>query len=151
MERCRAFTRYNNSITCKLISEADIVYNDKVFHTDKAQWDTGATSTCISKKVIQKLDMVHSGKSYLGTLSGEEYVKTYFIKVILPNDVTVTDVRAVESDIENWGIDILIGMDIILLGDFAISNYDGKTQFTFRIPSQEHVDFVKRLRKSYCT
>ena len=28
--------------------------------------------------------------------------------------------------------DVLIGMDIIGLGDFAVSNYRGKTTFTFR-------------------
>jgi hypothetical protein len=46
-----------------------------------------------------------------------------------------------DSEIGNQGIDVLIGMDIISLGDFAISNFDGKTQFSFRIPSQRHVEY----------
>ena len=33
--------------------------------------------------------------------------------------------------------DILIGMDIIGRGDFAISNADGKTLFTFAVPPFE--------------
>ena len=38
--------------------------------------------------------------------------------------------------------DVLIGMDIINLGDFAVSNVEGSTCFTFRMPSLEEFDFV---------
>src|SRR3972149_10734968 len=37
--------------------------------------------------------------------------------------------------------DILIGMDLITLGDFAITNKDGQTMFSFRHPSLGHIDF----------
>ena len=47
------------------------------------------------------------------------------------------------SKIGAQGIDVLIGMDIISKGDFAVSNYNGKTQFSFRLPSQEDVDYKK--------
>jgi hypothetical protein len=33
-------------------------------------------------------------------------------------------------------------MDIIGQGDFAVSNYGGKTVFTFRVPSKQMIDFV---------
>ena len=33
-------------------------------------------------------------------------------------------------------------MDIISMGDFAISNKDGKTVFSFRVPSLERIDFT---------
>ena len=35
-------------------------------------------------------------------------------------------------------------MDIINQGDFAISNKDKRTIFTFRIPSQEVINFTKK-------
>lgn len=38
--------------------------------------------------------------------------------------------------------DFLIGMDIITLGDMAISNCNGDTFFSFRYPSQEKIDFT---------
>jgi len=41
--------------------------------------------------------------------------------------------------------DMLIGMDVINHGDFAISNFDGKTTFSFRIPSLAKIDFCKDL------
>ena len=38
--------------------------------------------------------------------------------------------------------DVLIGMDIINEGDFAVSNEYGATTFSFRIPSVENFDFA---------
>ena len=38
--------------------------------------------------------------------------------------------------------DVLIGMDIITQGDFAVTNLGGKTKFSFRIPSQASINFV---------
>ncbi len=40
------------------------------------------------------------------------------------------------------GSKVLIGMDVMNLGDFAVTNHGGKTMFTFRTPSQKHIDFV---------
>ena len=37
--------------------------------------------------------------------------------------------------------DMPIGMDIISKGDFAVSNFEGKTWFAFQTPSQGHIDF----------
>lgn len=41
------------------------------------------------------------------------------------------------------GSDVLIGMDIIARGDFAMSNSNGKTKFTFQIPATHEHDYVK--------
>lgn len=46
------------------------------------------------------------------------------------------DFRGVNND-----TDIVIGMDVISQGDFAISNFEGKTIFTFRCPSVAKIDF----------
>ena len=45
------------------------------------------------------------------------------------------------------GTEVLIGMDIISLGDFAVTNLNNKTWFTFRMPSVARLDFVKEIRK----
>jgi len=42
--------------------------------------------------------------------------------------------------------DILIGMDIISQGDFAITNHNNKTMFSFRMPSMLDLDFVQMDR-----
>ena len=43
-------------------------------------------------------------------------------------------------------VEVLIGMDIIGQGDFAISNKNRKTVFSFRMPSQERIDFVEQIQ-----
>lgn len=146
MAKCSAFTTYCNGLANKLINDAKIFYNGKVFHTSKAQWDTGATNTCISKKVVQDLGLVPIGMQRIQTPSGCQTFNTYLVDVELRNDVTVKDIQVIESEIGNQGIDMLIGMDIISLGDFSVSNYNKKTQFTFRIPSQADIDYVQMLK-----
>ena len=61
--------------------------------------------------------------------------------IILNKEIIIQDISVIDSEIGSQNIDILMGMDIITLGDFGISNFDGKTQFSFRLPSQEHVDY----------
>jgi hypothetical protein len=45
-------------------------------------------------------------------------------------------------------IGVLIGMNIINKGDFAITNFQGKTTMSFRIPSKQKIDFVEGLKTS---
>lgn len=60
----------------------------------------------------------------------------------LPNDKIIANLTVVGIDF-NDDVDVLIGMDIITLGDFALSNFEGKTVFTFRIPSVAEIDYVE--------
>jgi uncharacterized protein YchJ len=39
-------------------------------------------------------------------------------------------------------------MDIINLGDFAITNYGGNTVMSFRVPSIQEINFVKGIQQS---
>ena len=41
------------------------------------------------------------------------------------------------------GFEVLIGMDIIGAGDFAVTNSNGKTVMSYRYPSIERIDFVE--------
>jgi hypothetical protein len=42
-------------------------------------------------------------------------------------------------------VDMIIGMDIISMGDFAVCNADGKTSFSFAIPSfPERINFADK-------
>ena len=63
----------------------------------------------------------------------------YLVHVGLPTGDIVTDVIVTEFDSEDY--DMVIGMDIISKGDFAITNKDEKTTFSFRVPSVEEIDF----------
>jgi hypothetical protein len=39
--------------------------------------------------------------------------------------------------------DVIIGMDVICNGDYAITKQDGKTTSSFRIPLEVEIDFSK--------
>ena len=56
------------------------------------------------------------------------------------------DVAVVDTEIGDQGIDLLIGMDIISMGDFAVSNHAGKLVFTFRVPSIKTTDYVAEAK-----
>jgi hypothetical protein len=52
----------------------------------------------------------------------------------LPNNLLLPDKRVLIGDFSS-SVDMLIGMDIIQVGDVFISNANGKTVFSFVIPS----------------
>ncbi|MDP2855330.1 MAG: SEC-C metal-binding domain-containing protein [Smithellaceae bacterium] len=106
----------------------------------QAIWDTGATSTCISKRIVEECSLQPIGMAQTHTAGGIIRTAAYLVNIVLPNKVSIPSLRVVEADIH--GADVLIGMDIIGPGDFAISCFEGKTVFTFRLPSIACMDFV---------
>lgn len=40
-------------------------------------------------------------------------------------------------------VDMLVGMDIICSGDFAITNHGGNTTFSYRVPSSKEIEAQK--------
>ena len=111
-----------------------------------ALWDTGSTMTVISDELANKLDLEPVGEMIVETAGGRIKTNKYIISLHLPNRLNIENVM-ISSGKLGPGIDILIGMDIITLGDFAITNYNNKTVFSFRFPSSEVIDFVKDEKK----
>lgn len=111
-----------------------------------ATWDTGATNTCLHQRVIDKLGLIPSGTSEIQTAGGIKTVNTYLVNIMLPNQVGIAGVMVAGlPDLMNT--ECLLGMDVISRGDFTITNYGGKTCFTFRIPSTERTDYVYEFNK----
>ena len=107
-----------------------------------AIWDTGATNSVISNKVINECNLKPIGMAKVYHAGGESLQEVFLINIYLPNKLCVTYVRATMGFIPGDS-DVLIGMDIIAKGDFAVTNKDNKTVFSFRFPSIECIDFVK--------
>lgn len=136
----KAFTLKYDTITTKIITEIELVNGDKRM-CGKGQWDTGATSSCISKQVAETLELTATGFINISTPSGQSVVPTYMITVNLPERVSFNEWQVCESEIGKQGIDMLIGMDIISKSNFSISNYQGKTVFSCVFPSFNSIDF----------
>jgi len=139
-----AFTTKTGGRALQLKNKAFINYNTQKTEVNTL-WDTGATGTCISKEIATKLGLIPTGKKFIQTPSGRSQVNTYLINITLPNNVNINDVEVCDSEIGSQGIDMLVGMDIITLGDFALSYMNNTTVFSFRIPPREQIDYVKKL------
>lgn len=132
--------------TLKTICGASTLYDPKSGGTHPkveefiGLWDTGATGTVITKKVVDKLKLKPIGKTKVYHANGEDTVNVYAINLYLPNGVAFGFVRVTEGILNE--MDLLIGMDIITQGDFSVTNVKGKTTFSFRIPSVKEIDYV---------
>lgn len=137
------FTKKYDDFNGKIITQKQIRYNGKC-KTVNVLWDTGSTYTCVSEELIKELSMVsNSDSDFLSTFYGKIMSKTYDIIVILNNELEIPIDALKHNKIHEEGIDLLIGMDIIYRGDFAISTYNDETCFSFRIPSKGLIDFTK--------
>ena len=106
-----------------------------------AIWDTGATNSCITQAVIDACGLLPIGMAQVTGVGGTTEEEVFLVNVYLPNHVAFSGLRVTRGKFV--GADILIGMDIISNGDFAVTNYQGVTKFSFRVPSQRHIDYVQ--------
>lgn len=144
--------------TTKYGGRQRILFQEVVLRTDskinsadmskkyKAIWDTGATNTVVSNKVVEEMKLVPNGKSKVNTANGETITNKYIATLELPNQLTINDMEITGGNLGN-DVDLLLGMDIITLGDFSITNVNNQTIFSFRYPSCETIDYCGQARK----
>ena len=119
----------------------------KQFSKFKAIWDTGATNSVITENIVKNMSLPPTGMVNTHGVHGESQVNTYIVDIKLPNNVCITDVKVTEGKLLG-NIDVLIGMDIIQAGDFAISNTNGKTIFSYCIPPHKNpTDLFEKSEK----
>ena len=116
---------------CEAITFAEGQNLPKIFYSQKAIWDTGATNTLISPKVVEFLNLSPYNKVLVSDNKGVTKAETYLVHVVLPTKDMVSNIEAILTDNEDY--DVLIGMDIINLGEFLFSNKNGKSEFTFTV------------------
>lgn len=150
-KQIRAFTTESKGILNVLRNEVllspkkELHPNSKMMQC-KAVWDTGATNSAISVSKARECNLIPNGKAISNTANGMRECNTFVVDLILPCEVVIPNVTITECDLDP-NIDMLIGMDVINLGNFSVSNYNGKTKFSFIIPSFEDIDYVKDLDK----
>ena len=122
-----------------IMTECDIYsVNGRKFHTECAIWDTGADTTIISSRIVKELNLQPYKAGGISGIGGATGSNVYLVHVLVPTGDFVTSVEVMENDFQD--IDVLIGMDVIVFGDFLITNKDGKTTFQFRTPSEGGVE-----------
>lgn len=150
----KAFTlKSNGGLLNALITSVDIAVAFDPAKTNphpqtkqyKALWDTGATGTVVTKKIVDDLGLKQIGVVKVFHANGDSLRPVYLINIMLPHNVGFIYVRVTLGELT--GFDVLIGMDIISQGDFVITNTNGLTTFSFRSPSCECIDFVEQSKK----
>jgi predicted aspartyl protease len=112
-----------------------------------AIWDTGASQTVITHRLMTKLNLVPIETKLVYGINSKQTVDVVAISIKLPNSLLIPDVRVFVCDIPS-PIDMLIGMDIIQQGDFHISNTGSRTLFSFVVPPlPEQVDLVQKAKE----
>jgi len=128
-----------------IYAPTDLVQNKQVKRVKitRSLWDTGASVSLISARVAKVLGLISIGQTGVsGYNEGIDVKDTFLVHIGLPTGDIVTNIMAMEFDSDEY--DVVIGMDIICNGDFAITNKDGKTTFSFRIPSKETIDLSEK-------
>jgi hypothetical protein len=108
-------------------------------------WDTGATSSVITAKVIADLSLAPTGRTRVRTVNGDRDSGVFLVDIELPMGVAIQSVQVTEGTV--FDADVLIGMDIIGMGDFSITNVGGNTTMSFRVPSVREIDYVVEANK----
>ncbi len=112
-------------------------------HKYQAIWDTGASKTAISSRVADDLGLIPVNQIDVETAKGSMRANTYLVNIYLPNTVAVAGLEVSESILN--GCDILVGMDIIGMEDFAVTQNSGRSVMTFQMPSTHCTDYVREI------
>ena len=110
-------------------------------HAFRALWDTGATISVISQTVVDDCDLKPIAPVEVHGVHGPSMTFAFLVNLRLPNKVMIPGLLVTLGVLKD--ADVLIGMDIITKGDFAVTNFGGRTTFTFRMPSLGGIDFME--------
>jgi hypothetical protein len=148
MTEFHAFTLSTKGLLRAIITEARISiafdpsqppHPTPTLATFQAVWDTGATGSVISQRVVDICGLEPIGLTDVLTTVGMHRCEVYLINIFLPNQVGFPNVPVTKATMGST--DVLIGMDLINKGDFALTHGNGNSVFSFRYPSATTIDF----------
>lgn len=106
-----------------------------------AIWDTGATTSAISKGVIDFLGLQPTGKKErLSSANGTYESDTYFIDLYLSEDLVFKNMLVNEMP-KDSRLCAIVGLDIILQSDFFIESEKDSFVVKFRYPAKGSKEF----------
>jgi len=143
-----AFTVRYSGLVNQLLAEIKIIkpqlgpQDRPKFIQVKAIWDTGATGSVITEKIVNILGLAPIGKVTVAGVHGEQEVNQYLVDIILMNNVRFPEIVVTSAKSFSSGCHALIGMDIIGAGDFAVSKNAKGSTMSFVVPTINEIDFV---------
>lgn len=62
-------------------------------------------------------------------------------------DLIIENMEVCGLPMDGKSENMIIGMDVISMGDLAITNYNGQIFLTFRVPSIDRIDYVEEINQ----
>jgi hypothetical protein len=147
-----AFTIQFNGLTNRIVTPVGLTpaFNPRLYPKElpfqviekQALWDTGATNSILTAATVKELNLIPTGVTTVIHAGGTSQSNSYLVNFFLPNGVGVAGLIVSECENIVGDFGVIIGMDIIVKGDLAITNTNNKTWMSFRIPSTQHIDYV---------
>jgi predicted aspartyl protease len=103
--------------------EMTISYKGKTKTIDRLVVDTGAAHTLISSDIVEELGIYfENGDSLVSAygIGGEEYSFRKPVDYVKLGNHEITNIKLDFGNLEDWGINGLIGLDILMTGKFII-------------------------------
>lgn len=148
-DAAKVFSRRMPDVTLTPVTDCEVMYLTERwqwnrYQTEKAIWDTGATTTAITKEVADKIGVVVTSWRNVGSIGGNTVagcarVNIRLGDIVLPFwDVNVLDLTEREKEAERLKVpydhpDMWIGMDIISMGRLTVDSTGGETVVRFEI------------------
>jgi len=121
-----------------------VPFNSMLSVYTNALWDTGAMMSAITPDIRDKLKAPSVDRKTIAGIHSSQEVDIVSIMLELPNNVVKRTFKAAVCNIAS-SAEMIIGMDIISLGDFALSNGNDQPLFSFAVPPfVNKIDFSKR-------
>lgn len=151
--RFNALTIKHNGRASRIVTDVGItpafdprqVQNQKLPHEiihKQALWDTGATRSVLTQDTAKELKLTPVGLANVVHFGGIKQSNTYLVNFFFPENVLIYGVLVSESENISNDFGVIIGMDIITKGDFAVTNVNELTWMSYRIPSIQTIDYV---------
>lgn len=147
----KALTNYASGIANSIITPVKIEDPVSLSVLDTfGIWDTGATNSVITKTTAKALGLKPVSYTKVRGVGGEMDSPVYRVRITLNNqDISII---AQVTECEELSVDtktgMLIGMNVISMGDFSVSNFEGRTVMTFRVPSLQRIDYVEEINQN---
>lgn len=141
MQYCRGFQTQIPASGLRIITELQLMPAHKLEETVspyeiqcRGLWDTGAQGSTIKDSLAQELGLPCIGQQKMRGAGGRYTAKKYLAGLKLPNNTVIPSIPL--SGFPGYDdFEMLIGMDIILRGDFLVSCEKGTIHFSFQFPS----------------
>ena len=93
--------------------------------------DTGAQTTAVSQKVVERLKLVARGTAKVFTSQSSKVVNEYDIALEFDSNMYINTLRVLSADLQDHHIDCLIGRDVLQFGVFIYDGLGKKFKLSF--------------------